>query len=83
MDLLISITQKAIRIYIFLIIIRSILSWFSLSYNPFIGFLNRITEPYLSFFRRIIPPFGGLDFSPVLAIAALYFLDNLLLKIFY
>lgn len=83
MFFLIMILQKIIRIYIFLIIIRSVLSWFNLGYNPLIGLLYRITDPYLSFFRRFIPSFGGLDFSPVLAIALLYFLESIIIKLLF
>jgi uncharacterized protein YggT (Ycf19 family) len=34
-------------------------------------FLRDVCEPYLRIFRRIIPSFGALDFSPVVAILAL------------
>ena len=36
-----------------------------------IQFIRDVTEPYLRIFRRILPPFGGLDFSPILALIAL------------
>jgi len=32
-------------------------------------FLREVSEPYLRLFRRILPPFGGLDLSPIIAIA--------------
>ena len=43
-----------------------------------IGFINEASEPYLRIFRRILPPFGGLDLSPIIAIFALFIGGNLL-----
>jgi len=41
------------------------------SYHPVLGVLQQIAEPLLRPARRIIPPFGGLDFSPILVILAI------------
>ena len=41
------------------------------SHHPVLGLLQQITEPLLRPARRIIPPLGGLDFSPILVILAL------------
>jgi YggT family protein len=40
-----------------------------------LGFLRDVCEPFLRIFRRVLPQFGGLDFSPMLAIFSLYVLD--------
>jgi YggT family protein len=40
-----------------------------------LGFLRDICEPFLRIFRRFVPQFGGLDFSPMLAIFALYIVN--------
>jgi YggT family protein len=40
-----------------------------------LGFLRDVVEPYLRIFRRFAPRFGGLDFSPMLAIIALYLVN--------
>lgn len=54
------------------IILRAILSWFSISpYNPVIAILHRITEPILDPIRRFVPRAGMLDFSPLIAIIIL------------
>ncbi|WP_234992934.1 YggT family protein [Paenibacillus sp. RUD330] len=52
-----------------------LLSWLPNARESFIGqFLGRIVEPYLSIFRRFIPPIGGmLDISPIVALIALRF----------
>jgi uncharacterized protein YggT (Ycf19 family) len=39
-----------------------------------LGFLRDVCEPYLRIFRRVIPPIGMFDFSPMIAIFVLYFL---------
>ncbi|NES86679.1 MAG: YggT family protein [Moorea sp. SIO2B7] len=62
-----------ISIYQLLIIVRILLSWFQTAEwaNQAMSFLSPITDPYLNIFRSFIPPLGGLDISPILAIFAL------------
>jgi YggT family protein len=43
------------------------------------NFLHKATEPVLYRIRRLLPDLGGLDISPILAILALVFLQNLLI----
>lgn len=43
--------------------------------------LDSICGPYLNLFRRIIPPMGGIDFSPVIALIALNLAERLLFNI--
>lgn len=69
-----------ISIYLALLFIRVLLSWFpniNWSSQPFAA-LSQITDPYLNVFRRIIPPMGGMDFSPMLAFLALSLLQQAL-----
>lgn len=54
-----------------LIIIQVILSWVSPQYNPNTAIFNQITDPILAPFRRLIPPIGGMDLSPIFAILAI------------
>lgn len=57
-----------IRLYYFALIARILLSWLpQLQNNRFAEFLYNITEPYLSIFRRFIPPIGMIDVSPIVA----------------
>lgn len=62
-------------IYTFMIIGYVLMSWLPNLKESFIGeLLGKFVEPYLSVFRRIIPPIGGvLDLSPILAVFALQF----------
>lgn len=62
-----------LNIYFVLLIIRILLSWFPnidwLS-QPF-ATISQLTDPYLNLFRSLIPPLGGIDFSPILAFLVL------------
>lgn len=54
-----------------LIVIQVILSWVSPGYNPNTEIFRQMTQPILTPFQRILPPMGGFDFSPILAILAI------------
>jgi len=73
MYLLINTLATFIQIYTLLLIIRVLLTWFPTInwYNQPFAALSQITDPYLNLFRKIIPPLGGMDFSPMLAIILL------------
>jgi YggT family protein len=45
--------------------------------SALLGFLRDVCEPYLSIFRRFIPPLGALDLSPVIAIILLQIVGRL------
>jgi YggT family protein len=67
------ILSNFISIYSALLIIRILLTWFpnvNMYNQPFLA-LTQITDPYLNLFRSIIPPLGGIDFSPMLAFIVL------------
>ena len=66
-------------LYTFAIIARALLPWLRISYShPLMRFLIRITEPVLAPLRRYIPPVGGLDFTPMVALLVLWLLERLL-----
>lgn len=66
---------QLIQLYIFAILGRIVLSWFPISPGGPMAtvyrFLYSITEPVLGPLRRVIPPLGGLDLSPIVALFAL------------
>jgi len=73
-------TRMGINFYFFAILAQIILSWLSPhNNNPLIGLLQQITNPIMSPARKLIPPIGGLDLSPILVILALQILETLLL----
>ena len=66
--------------YIWIIIGRAIISWVNPDpYNPIVRFLYDITEPVLTRIRRFVPVFaGGMDFTPIILILAIIFLQSFL-----
>jgi YggT family protein len=69
-----------ISIFLFGILIRVILSWVNPDpYNPAVALLNRITDPIMVPAQRLIPPIGGIDLSPMVAMIGLVLLEMLLL----
>jgi YggT family protein len=69
-------------LYMWAIIIHALLSFVRPDpYNAIVRFLNQITDPVLLWLRRRIPTtFGGLDFSPLIVILAINFLQWALVK---
>jgi YggT family protein len=50
---------------------------YSRTTDAVLGFLRDICEPFLRVFRRLIPSFGGIDFSPILAIVTLQIVNRI------
>jgi YggT family protein len=71
-----------IYIYTLLILAYIVTSWIRLPYSPWLNrvqrFLYDVCEPYLRIFRRILPTFGPLDLSPVVAVAVLVILGRVI-----
>jgi YggT family protein len=66
--------------YMWIIIGRAIISWVNADpYNPVVRFLYEATEPVLSRIRRWLPiSFGSIDFSPMILILGIMFLQSFL-----
>lgn len=82
---LLSVIALVIAAYSNVVVIEVILHW--LIHFDFIKLTNkytrtimdvleRLTEPAYKQIRRYVPPFNGLDFSPIVLLLALYFLEN-------
>ncbi len=78
-----------IYVYILLIVLYIVVNLlFSVGIRPpysrtvdaVTGFLRDVCEPYLRIFRRVLPSFGGLDFSPILAIITLELVNALIVN---
>jgi len=67
-----------LTIYMWLVIIRAVISWVNPHpRNPIVQFLAQVTDPVLDQVRRILPwRFGGIDFSPVILILVIIFLND-------
>ena len=72
----------ALTLYMWIIIARAVVSWVNPDpYNPIIRFLNAVTEPVLYQIRRRIPiSFGGIDFSPIIVILVIIFIQSFLVQ---
>lgn len=69
---------RLVSFFTLVIIAGALLSWVSPDpYNPIVQAIYSISDPILMPFRRIIPPLGGIDFSPIFAIIALQVVGRL------
>ena len=85
------IIRNLIQIYTWVVIIGVIFSWL-VSFNvvnmqnQFVAMVVRIThqltEPALGPIRRFLPSFGGLDFSPIVLLLGLMFINSALYRLF-
>lgn len=72
-----------IQIYSILLIIYVLMSWVPAARETKFGqMLEKISEPYLGFFRRFIPPLGMIDISPIVALLALNLIANGVTQVF-
>ena len=74
-----------LTIFMWVVIARAVLSWVSPDpYNPIVRFIHKVTEPVLYQIRRKIPVnFGGIDFSPIIIILAIIFLQRFVVHSLY
>jgi len=70
----------ALTLYMWIIIIRAVLSWVNPDpYNPIVRLLYQVTEPVMALVRRWIPLRGmGIDLSPMIILLAIVFLQSFL-----
>jgi len=65
-----------LAIYSLLIFARIVISWGASPHNRLLHFLIRVTEPVLGPFRRVIPPLGMIDISPIVVLLLLDLLQR-------
>ena len=70
----------ALTLYMWIIIARAVVSWVNPDpHNPIIRFLHAVTEPVLYQVRRRLPiSYGGIDFSPILVLLIIVFIQRFL-----
>ncbi len=72
-----------------LIFVRILLTWAPMAgiqidpYNPVVSFIIRAADLFLEPFRRVIPPIGGLDLSPIIAIFVLNIVGDIVVQSLY
>ena len=74
-----------LTVYFWILIIAAVLSWVNPDpYNPIVRFLRSATEPVMYRVRRVLPlAFGGVDFTPIVVLLAITFLQVFLVKTLY
>ena len=82
--------RTLLTIYIVLIFIRILMSWFTrIPYNRYLDlvlrFVSEVTDPYLNLFRRVIPMVrigpGALDLSPIVAVLVLSIVGGIIINL--
>ena len=80
-DNVVSFVRVFIYVYSLLILAYIITSWIRLPYSPWLNriqrFLYDVCDPYLRIFRRILPPVGPLDLSPMVGVIVLVAIDRI------
>ena len=87
MSSLLTLVNSLVNFYVILIVIWCFLSWIPRQEGGLISdvseVLDRLVSPYISLFSRFIPPIGGLNWSPVVAVLVLEALQNILARMLY
>lgn len=77
--------QSLFNFYSLLILVYCFMSWIPVRSGSVVEdiayALRTIVEPYLGLFRRFLPPMGGIDWSPVIAILVLNMLETFVLRL--
>lgn len=81
-DTLAGIIQLVFTLFSLLILARILISWLNLDpYHPIVQFLHNTTEPILAPVRRVIPPMGMMDLSPMVVLIGAIFLERILITL--
>jgi YggT family protein len=75
-----------LEIYTFIVVLHALLSWVNPDpRNPIVRFVASVTEPALTPFRRLLPPYktGGIDLSPVFLIFVILFLRKFIVPVLF
>ena len=83
MEIILYILSRLIQLLILVVIVQAVLTFFMSPYHPVRQFFDRIVEPLLKPIRRVIPPVGMFDFSPLILIVLLQLLNMIVRNIYY
>ncbi|MDQ6950547.1 MAG: YggT family protein [Mariprofundales bacterium] len=65
----------------FVVIARAVISWVSPDpYNPIVRIINQLSEPMIDPIRKRLPYFNGIDFSPMVVLLVLYFINGFVVQ---
>jgi YggT family protein len=77
---LVYVINLVIQVIMILVIVKVILSYFMSPYQPLRMAIDRVVEPMLAPIRRVVPPLGGLDFTPIVFIILLSLIGRVLVQ---
>jgi YggT family protein len=73
--------QMVFQVYTLILIVRVLITWVNPDpFNPVVQFLSRVTDPVLEPLRRVIPPLGPIDISPIIALLLLQALQHFIVR---
>lgn len=79
MEAIVALCAVLVYLYTLLIFARVLMSWIQVDpYHPVVRVIFNLTEPLLAPVRNMLPPAGGLDFSPIIVIILLQVLEKIL-----
>ena len=81
MSLLITIVNSILRVLVIIVFIYTFLGYFLDRRNTIYQMVGQIVEPMLIPIRKVVPNFGGLDFSPLVLMLLLQFLNMIIVAI--
>jgi YggT family protein len=92
MNLIIDLLLLGLQIYFWIIIATVVVSWLVVfdvlnTRNKWVfklcNLLNQITNPLIIRLRKVVPPLGGVDLTPMIVIFGIYILQNILINLKY
>jgi len=74
-----------VGVYVLLILVYIVMTWVRLPYSLWLNriqrFLYDVCDPYLRLFRKILPPLGPLDLSPIVGVLVLVLLERIVIAL--
>lgn len=81
MTIIVNVIHYALRLLMFLVIAQAILSYFMSPFHPIRQWVDRLVSPLLAPIRRVVPPVGMVDFSPVVLIILIQIIDFFVVRL--
>ena len=79
MHFILSLLDTALLVFSYLVLARCILSFMGpMGGNKIVRFIYEVTEPVMAWFRRLLPPMNGVDFSPMILFLAISLLRSII-----
>lgn len=83
MIIIVQLIHLIAQIITILVIVQVVLSYFMSPFHPIRQAVDRFVEPMLAPIRRVLPPMGMLDFSPLVLIILVQIIDSILTRLLF